>query len=303
MLVLVASLAPAPLRAHHNKGLPHYGYFENYPQVPTEEYVVIQGRWEMGASIFNFQGLQRRDADTPNDVKIFLYLYDLESDMNYKDQVAFEIRKGEEVVATYLRPHIDEEAVYSTRETLPSSGYYEIVAHIGGIGGQQVSLPFYADLAQDRVNWLLLVGIGLPVVIVFGLALFGHQRSRRIQPKLKRSPVGAPVLVLQFLEEDFSLVDWPCFLAAPFSHYSLFLKGVPQTVNSRYALQVRASTIPCFVTAAFVAVCVVLFAKTGVFASLALKRGSMGALRLSLMSGNVPVRFVCAVLKFALQML
>ncbi len=45
MLVLLLSiaLAPATVSAHHFKGLPHYSYFENYPQIPQDEFV---GHWE-----------------------------------------------------------------------------------------------------------------------------------------------------------------------------------------------------------------------------------------------------------------
>ena len=179
------ALAPVPAQAHHNKGLPHYGYYENYPQVPTEEYIDFVGRWEIGATIFNFQGLDRSSADTPNDVKIFLYLYDLEADQGYDGPLAVEIRRNGEVVSRFDRLQVDEEAVYSTRETLPASGDYELVAFIEGLpkGGQTeteaVPLRFHVDLSTDRIRWGLLAGLGTPLAVVFWLALFGRRRRRR----------------------------------------------------------------------------------------------------------------------------
>lgn len=179
LFAAMATFAPDDAYAHHNKGLPHYGYYENYPQVPTEEYVIIDGRWEMGAVIFNFQGYDLREtSDTPDDIKIYLYLYDLEKDENYVEAVDFVVRNSDgETVAEYLRAKVDEEAVYSTRERLPESGDYEIVAYLDTNPPTRLVLPFHVDL-RDGVNYWLLFGIGGPVMLLFGLAWMGRSRRR-----------------------------------------------------------------------------------------------------------------------------
>ena len=176
VLLLVPLTVAGPASAHHNKGLPHYGYFENYPQAPVEEYVTIDGPWEMGAVIFNFQGLDRRTADTPNDVKIYLYLYDDRTGCAYDGPLEVEIRNDGEVVATFERVQVDEEAVYSTRETLPRSGDYELLAHVGE---EVVSLTFQVDLASDRLPLHWIAGIGGSATLLTGLALLGRRRRRR----------------------------------------------------------------------------------------------------------------------------
>lgn len=193
-LAVAILLMSSSAMAHHNKGLPHYGYFENYPQVPTEEYVAIEGRWEFGASIFNFQGMDRRTADTPNDVKLFIYLYDLKADKAYMGPVTFEIRQGDELVITLKRAKVDEESVYSTRVTLPRSGDYVLLAKLAD--GSSARLRFQVDLASDRVNWLVVGGIGLPVLLLFGLALFGRaRRNKRRRPGSRTSGAAAVVLI------------------------------------------------------------------------------------------------------------
>lgn len=193
VLTLLGMLAfPSIAQAHHNKGLPHYGYFENYPQVPVDEYIAIQGRWEIGATFFNFQGLQRQDADTPNDVKIYSYLYDLDNDVAYIGPVDFEIRKGDEVVASYHREIVDEEAVYSTRQTMPSSGDYTLVAIFDG---NEVELPFYIDVGGDSINWFLIGAIALPVIVLFGLALAGRKRRRKKRRPRKRALATAALVL------------------------------------------------------------------------------------------------------------
>ncbi len=178
--VLVFAWLPGPAVAHHNKGMPHYGYFENYAQVPTEEYLTIQGRWEMGATFFNFQGLDRRTADTPNDVKIYIYLYDRQSKRGWEERVEFAILQDGESIATFVREHVDEESVYSTRETIPRSGDYELVAQVDG---DRVVLSFHIDLASDGVRWHLIFAWGLPAFAVFALAFYG--RSRRKRPRMR----------------------------------------------------------------------------------------------------------------------
>ncbi|MCA9716140.1 MAG: 4Fe-4S binding protein [Myxococcales bacterium] len=182
-------LAPAAALAHHNKGLPHYGYYENYPQVPVEENIVVDGRWEMGATLFNFQGLDRRTADTPNDVKFFIYVYDLELDGNYQGAIDFEIvDESGEVVSSFSRARVDEELLYSTRETLPATGDYELVAHLVDLDdAPEVHLSFHVDLNQDAVSWLLLLALTGPLVPLFILVALGRTRrgrSKRMKEQL-----------------------------------------------------------------------------------------------------------------------
>lgn len=191
--VWLAVLWPGVAEAHHNKGLPHYGYFDNYPQVPTQEQIVVDGRWEMGATIFNFQGYERRDASAPNDVKLFVYLYDLESDQSYAGPVDFELKIDGETVAQFSREHVDEELIYSTRETLPRTGDYELVAHVRAPERPgEVRLEFFIDLEEDEISWGLILALVLPLVPLFGLALLGRTRKGRVSWMRDRSSIAPP---------------------------------------------------------------------------------------------------------------
>ena len=176
--LLLGLLLPLSASAHHNKGLPHYGYFENYPQVPTDEFVRIDGRWESGATIFNFQGLQRRTSDTPNDVRIFAYLYDMQLDEGFEGPVTLTVLHDGDVVDTFERLAPNEEAVYVLRVALPESGDYELQFELQQLGRKHsTTLPFQADMAADSVSWALLGGLGVVVFAVFVLAL-GNKRRR-----------------------------------------------------------------------------------------------------------------------------
>lgn len=197
--VIAAALAlawalPNEAQAHHNKGLPHYGYYSNYPQVPFDESIVVDGRWEMGVTLFNFQGLDRRTAETPNDVKFFVYIYDLEADTNYQGPVTFEILLDGQIVAAFERNQADQEMIYSTRETLPESAEYEMRATFDVDGApQQVTLSFWIDLAADEVSWGFVAAILGPIVPLLILAALGRSRrgrARRLQAQLE--PRTAP---------------------------------------------------------------------------------------------------------------
>lgn len=178
--VLLALLVAGPAFAHHNKGLPHYGYFENYPQVPTEEFIDEQGRWEVGAVLFNFQGLRRTTSTTPDDVKIFAYVYDLETDRGYKGPLSLHLMREGETVAVFDRLEPDQEGVYLTRQTMPASGEYQLVFEIPADGlVHEVPLDIEVDLAADQVNWALLAGAGGGLGLIFLLAT-ASRKARRV---------------------------------------------------------------------------------------------------------------------------
>ncbi len=80
------------------------------------------------------------------------------------------------MVSTFERAQVDEEAVYSTRETLPRSGDYELLARVGN---EEVSLTFHVDLASDRLPLEWIAGIGGSAALLIGLASVGRRRRRR----------------------------------------------------------------------------------------------------------------------------
>ncbi len=179
---MAATLLPTHASAHHNKGLPHYGYFENYPQVPTEEFIRYEGRWEFGATLFNFQGLKRETSDTPNDVRIFAYVYDLQEDVAYEGKLELAVELDGTLIESFGRLAPDEETVYRARLTLPESGIYHVTFTFD-VDGEHVKLmlPVKADLAADKINWLLIGGMLGVLGVLFGLALAG--RKKRHAPR------------------------------------------------------------------------------------------------------------------------
>ena len=182
-ILLAAGLVlPTAAEAHHNKGLPHYGYFENYPQVPTEDLLIVDGKWEVGGVVFNFQGLKRETSETPNDVKLFVYAYDLEADATLRAPVDFTIVDEDgQVVSVWGRLEPDQEGVYISRETFPESGYYELVYEFEDEGQPtELRLPMEIDLAADNAMLPWVVGILGTVAGIFVLAFFGRQQNHPV---------------------------------------------------------------------------------------------------------------------------
>ena len=178
VVLTLLALGASAAQAHHNKGLPHYGYFDNYPQVPTEEFIDEVGRWEVGAVFFNFQGLKRQTSDTPDDIRIFAYIYDLERDRGYKEGLTLHLETPEgERFATFNRLESDGEGVYVVRQQMPESGDYTLIFEFETDGATvAVPLDFDIDLSADRFDWYVLGGAVAVFAVVFGLAFAGRKK-------------------------------------------------------------------------------------------------------------------------------
>jgi ferredoxin-type protein NapH len=189
--MLAGSLVAQPSHAHHNKGLPHYGYFDNYPQVPTEEFIDEIGRWEAGAVFFNFQGMDRSKSDTPDDVRIFAYLYDLQDDRGYKGELTVQVTELDgSHIATYDRMEADQEGVYVFRQTMPYSGEFLLHFQFDHDGeSHDVPLTVEVDLSVGGVPWALILGATGVLVLLFGVAAVGRRdkAARRAAPAFEAS--------------------------------------------------------------------------------------------------------------------
>ncbi|MEZ4468907.1 MAG: hypothetical protein R3F43_31875 [bacterium] len=214
--------------------------------MPTEENVVVAGRWEVGATLFNFQGLDRRTAETPNDVKIYAYAYDLEADAPYTGPLTVRVELAGREVTRFARDRADEETIYVSRETLPASGEYAFVAVLPD--GAEVAIPFTIELA-DAFSWALALGLGLPVLLIFGLALLG--RTRRGRARLQKLRAGAPLLLLTALASPARAQAPDC--ADPLS--------VNQAIEGAHgeSLMIMAGMPPLWFAAGMVAVIVLTF--------------------------------------------
>jgi len=176
MVVLALVLVPAVAEAHHYKGLPHYGYFDHYPQTPTDEFIATDGPWEMHFTIYNFQGMQRADVDAPDDVQLFLVIYDLRRQKPYGGSADIEIHSGDSAMARW-RMEPEQESVFYIHTQVAPPDDLSLQVRFTGPDGKEVFLVSTFELpGEGGRNPLVWVGLGL--VGLLGLMFLASKQTR-----------------------------------------------------------------------------------------------------------------------------
>lgn len=180
-------LLAAPAGAHHFKGLPHSNYFQNYPQIPQEEFVGQEGRYELSLVLYDFQGLAPQSLDQPDDARLFLIVYDLLADTVYAGPARLEVLDGDAPVHTEIAAGPQEENVYHLRATLPAAGDYALRVHLLD-EGLVTTIPF--ALSSQQVRWGRWVAAGLAGLLLVAAA--GARRARVVADRRAGHREAAP---------------------------------------------------------------------------------------------------------------
>jgi hypothetical protein len=166
-------------RAHHVKGLPHYGYVDNYPQTPTIEEQFTVTPYVVTLAAYVLDGLNRKISDTPDDAIIFIALADETTGKPYTGALEILLRPkdGGPSVRVPFRGPI-EESVYRLRATLPGDAY-DIVISLAGEAEPAAVVPLV--LKQGANRWLL----GSLLVLAATVLAIGQRtwrRRKRLRP-------------------------------------------------------------------------------------------------------------------------
>ena len=162
------------LHGHHFKGLPHHNYFENYPQVPEEEFLAHVGDYEMSLVVYDFQGIQRERAEQPENVRLFLVIFQVIDSKVYKGELTFEILDGERSIHSQRFQKAELENLYSIHKKLPDSGDYSIRLTLHDADDLECVIPF--RLSSQKIHWGLWIGLGLFVLLT--VTAFGARKAR-----------------------------------------------------------------------------------------------------------------------------
>ena len=182
--------AASPALAHHFKGLPHFNYFENYPQVPQEEYLWQEKDYEYSLVLYDFQGIQKQDAEQPENVRLYLVIYSLIDRGVYNGPLTVEIRDRGEVMYERYFPESQEESIYAFEELLPETGKYSLGVRIGPHSDiLTAEIPF--KLSSQKVPWGRWVTICLGGIIV--VVAVGSRRARVIRDRKQLADKAKPV--------------------------------------------------------------------------------------------------------------
>ena len=183
LLMLTAALLLAfALSAHHYKGLPHYSYFEHYPQVPVDEFIGQAGEYEMSLVIYDFQGMEEEEQlGRPEDARLFLIIFNLHENITYKGRLLMEVLDGGKVLYAVEHETPEEENVYRLNHKLPSGGSYSLRITMKDENNLGTEIPFV--LTSQKTNWAKWVGMVL-LVLVIVLAI-GSRKKRILLDRKK----------------------------------------------------------------------------------------------------------------------
>ncbi len=180
-LILALSF-PLFLLGHHFKGLPHYGYFDNYPQTPPREFPGQIGPYKLYLVIYDFQGLTKKDMEQPNDVRLFLTVYHSKKQKAYSGALKLDILDGKKTLRTINFTTPQEENLYKINTKLGPDGGYSLKVTLSDKNDIQTTIPF--TLSSQKVSWGLWIGISLFILIVVaGIASRKVKKSRDRQRK------------------------------------------------------------------------------------------------------------------------
>ena len=144
---VLAAGRPTPSLAHHYKGLPHYNYFDNYPQVPYLEFSRETPRYAVYMTVYNFQGLKRELVESPEVVRFYLYIYDLAADTVYKGEASFEILADGRPLHRTGPMLPEQESIYVIEHRIDVQGDLVLRANVFSDDGSRatVDVPFMIE--------------------------------------------------------------------------------------------------------------------------------------------------------------
>lgn len=178
---LIALLIALPIaaEAHHFKGLPHFNYFENYPQVPQDEFLGQKGHYEFSLVLYDFQGIQKEEAEQPDDARFYLIAFNLLKNQVYNGPVTLEILDRGNPVYTEQFDSSQEESIYAMQQSLPGNGTYALRVTLHDANNLMVKIPF--KLSSQKMHWGKWLGLSLAVLLA--VVAIGSRKARLVQDR------------------------------------------------------------------------------------------------------------------------
>lgn len=174
LLAAILCLLPLAAMAHHFKGLPHYNYFENYPEIPEKEFLGQVGDYEVSLVVYDFQGIQRGEVDDPDMVRFFLVIFNLRNNDIYGGPLTLEVLDKGEVVHSERHKSSELENLYSMHQELPDTGDYSLRLTLHSMDDLQCVIPF--KLSSQKIHWGKWVAAVLVLLII--VAAVGARKAR-----------------------------------------------------------------------------------------------------------------------------
>ena len=174
IIYVLGLFLPLLIYSHHYKGLPHYSYFEHYPQIPVEEFLGQAGEYEMSLVIYDFQGFSKKDVEQPDDVRLYLIIFNLQKNKVYNGRVLLEIMNGDQVIHSIEQEKAAEENVYHTNRKIPEGGNYSLRVTLKDENNISSVIPF--QLSSQKTSWGKWIALGLFILV--SVAAYGSRKKR-----------------------------------------------------------------------------------------------------------------------------
>ncbi len=171
LLATLAGVSPAP--GHHFKGLPHFNYFDNYPQVPLEEYLAQSDDYELSLVVYDFQGIDKMDAQQPEEVRLFLVLFNLRHNRLYDGPLTLTLLRDDKPLRSLRFASSELENLYTLQDQLPPGGKYALAVDLPG-QVEPIIMPF--ALSSQKIHWGKWIALSLGLLVA--ILIIGARRAR-----------------------------------------------------------------------------------------------------------------------------
>ncbi len=194
VLIAIFILPAISAGAHHYKGLPHYGYFENYPQVPYLEFIKETPEYELFVTVYNFQGLNLEQVESSDDVRLYIFIYDIEADKVFQNEASFEVLShGKTVYKTGFIPP-EQESIYVIQEQIKEQDDLVLNVEFADKNGAPVRLEMPFQITQtffQKYSLYIFIALFFAVVIMLKIVTSRLQKNKEQAPGKQVGTAGA----------------------------------------------------------------------------------------------------------------
>jgi len=162
-------LIPSLIHAHHIRGLPHYGYSENYPQIPTYEEIRDVDDWSINFSFIKIFETKKCD--------LAVYIKNLKTGKPFQGVVTFQVfaQREDPRDTDPFDTLLDPTNTFRVNWVYEEDGIY-IVRIKFHDGQKQYAQDFRMQLGKTKLNWFWLILPGIVILILTGLNVYARRK-------------------------------------------------------------------------------------------------------------------------------
>ncbi len=147
--------------AHHIRGLPHYGYSENYPQTPTYEEIRVVDDWKVNFSYIKI--FETKNCD------LAVYLKNTKTGKPYAGKIRFKVfgEREDPEASPYYDTHFDPTNTFRVGWAYELDGVYIVRAQFFDEGKEYIE-DFRMQIGKVGFNplWWAIPGIFVLILII-----------------------------------------------------------------------------------------------------------------------------------------